>query len=133
MNTKVIIVGAGAAGYAAACRLLEKGITNIKILEAQDRIGGRIHTIDFGSGKVDMGAQWCHGEKDNIVYELVKGLNLLEASHCDYKCHTFVASNGKFINEAIGGKLNEIAMDLYVNEEGIEDYEGSYGAYFSEK
>lgn len=44
---KIIIVGAGAAGIAAAARLIEKGLENIKILEAKDRIGGRIHTVEF--------------------------------------------------------------------------------------
>lgn len=43
----VIIVGAGASGLAAASRLVENGVDplNITILEAQNRIGGRIHTI----------------------------------------------------------------------------------------
>lgn len=44
---KVIIVGAGAAGIAAASRLVEKGLQNILILEAKNRIGGRIHTVPF--------------------------------------------------------------------------------------
>ena len=46
----VIIIGAGAAGLAAAARLCEKGFdpAQITILEAQDRIGGRIHTVNYG-------------------------------------------------------------------------------------
>ena len=39
----VVIVGGGAAGLAAASRLWEKGVTDILVLEAQDRIGGRMH------------------------------------------------------------------------------------------
>lgn len=45
---KVIIVGAGAAGIAAAARLLEQGLEDVTILEGKDRIGGRIHTVEFG-------------------------------------------------------------------------------------
>lgn len=45
---KIIIIGAGAAGIAAAARLIEKGLENVKILEGKDRIGGRIHTVKFG-------------------------------------------------------------------------------------
>jgi monoamine oxidase len=43
----VIIVGAGASGLAAASRLVENGLsaTNITILEAQNHIGGRVHTV----------------------------------------------------------------------------------------
>lgn len=46
----VIIIGAGAAGLAAASRLVEKGLnpTEITILEAENRIGGRIHTVQHG-------------------------------------------------------------------------------------
>lgn len=52
------MIGAGAAGIAAATRLIEKGYKNLTILEAEDRIGGRIHTIPFASNVVDLGAQW---------------------------------------------------------------------------
>ena len=43
----VIIIGAGAAGIAAASRLFENGFKKVTILEAENRIGGRIHTIKF--------------------------------------------------------------------------------------
>lgn len=47
----VIIIGAGAAGLAAASRLVEKGLhpAQITILEAENRIGGRIHTVRHGN------------------------------------------------------------------------------------
>lgn len=47
-ETKIIIVGAGAAGIAAASRLSQKGVNDFVILEANDRIGGRIYTTEFG-------------------------------------------------------------------------------------
>jgi Predicted flavoprotein involved in K+ transport len=47
----LIIVGAGASGIAAATRLVSKGVEDFIILEAEDRIGGRIHTIPFGKHK----------------------------------------------------------------------------------
>lgn len=58
MDKSIIIVGAGPAGVAAATKLLSNGFNNITILEAQNRIGGRINTISFGANIVDMGAQW---------------------------------------------------------------------------
>lgn len=45
---KIVIVGAGAAGIAAASKLFEHGFKNITILEAENRIGGRVHTTWFG-------------------------------------------------------------------------------------
>jgi protoporphyrinogen oxidase len=47
----LIIIGAGASGLAAASRLVEKGFdpAKITILEAENRIGGRILTVPHGS------------------------------------------------------------------------------------
>jgi monoamine oxidase len=45
---QVVVVGAGAAGVAAAGRLMELGVNDVVILEAEERMGGRIHTILFG-------------------------------------------------------------------------------------
>ena len=59
---KVIIVGAGASGLAAA-RILERNNINYEILEATDRYGGRLQkdTIlaDF---PIDLGAEWIHNQ-----------------------------------------------------------------------
>lgn len=59
-DPRVIIVGAGAAGIAAASRLVEKGLQNILVLEAKNRIGGRIHTVPF-----------CKYNKLNFVIKLI--------------------------------------------------------------
>jgi phytoene dehydrogenase-like protein len=48
----------GASGYAAATRLLEHGYTNIKVFEAENRIGGRTYTKNVDGVSLDMGAQW---------------------------------------------------------------------------
>jgi monoamine oxidase len=61
--TDVLIVGAGAAGLSAG-RILSKHGWSVMILEARDRIGGRIHTIngqDF-SFPVEAGAEFMHGD-----------------------------------------------------------------------
>lgn len=47
-KVKIIIVGAGASGIAAASKLLQEGINDFVVLEANSRIGGRINTVDFG-------------------------------------------------------------------------------------
>lgn len=58
MDKRIVIVGAGAAGIAAATKLISHGFSNVIILEAENRIGGRINTIPFANNTVDMGAQW---------------------------------------------------------------------------
>lgn len=68
MDKKIFIIGAGASGVAAATKLVSNGFEHVTILEAGDRIGGRINTIPFGANVVDMGAQWF----DSIVPTISK-------------------------------------------------------------
>lgn len=45
---RIVVVGAGLAGLAAAKTLLENGFTDVKILEASDHIGGRVQSVQHG-------------------------------------------------------------------------------------
>ena len=56
---RVVVVGAGIAGLAAASTLRQAGIDAV-VLEARNRIGGRLHTIDLAGTPVDMGGSWIH-------------------------------------------------------------------------
>ena len=47
-DPRIVIIGAGPSGIAAASKLFEHGFNNITILEAEDRIGGRVYTTKFG-------------------------------------------------------------------------------------
>jgi phytoene dehydrogenase-like protein len=68
----VIIVGAGIAGLSAAHRLSKAGHT-VVVLEARDRIGGRIWTQEkFLGGPIDLGASWIHGGSDNPLHHLAE-------------------------------------------------------------
>lgn len=49
---KVVIIGAGMAGLSAANHLIKNGFNDFHILEARERIGGRIVSIDMNSQKV---------------------------------------------------------------------------------
>jgi monoamine oxidase len=58
-----VIVGAGAAGLAAATTLGEAGRTFV-VLEARDRIGGRAHTVRLSGGQAaERGAEYIHGAR----------------------------------------------------------------------
>lgn len=54
-----IVVGAGVAGLTAATLLRDAGRT-VVVLEARDRVGGRV-TTDRSHGVTDLGASWIHG------------------------------------------------------------------------
>lgn len=68
----VIIIGAGAAGLMAAKKLCDAGLS-VCILEARDRIGGRIHTItDLHADKsIEGGAEFIHGNLE-VTLNLLK-------------------------------------------------------------
>lgn len=64
---RVVVVGAGAAGLAAAERLREAGAAPI-LIEAGQRIGGRAHTVRepaLGGVPLDLGASWIHDAERN--------------------------------------------------------------------
>jgi hypothetical protein len=53
----VLVLGAGIAGLKAGLDLANAGY-NVTILEARNRIGGRIDTITTAGGPIELGAQW---------------------------------------------------------------------------
>ena len=66
------IVGAGVAGLRCADVLQKHGFV-VTIMEARDRIGGRLHQVTMSSGQViDAGPNWIHGTEDNPIMELAK-------------------------------------------------------------
>jgi len=73
----VIILGAGAADMAAAAVLSQKGVSAL-ILEARDRIGGRIHTIRDPAFPIpiDLGAEFVHGDPE-ATWKIIHEANLI--------------------------------------------------------
>ena len=72
----VVVIGAGASGLAAAHRLAQNGV-DVTILEARDRIGGRIWTLhpDTLSVPLELGAEFVHGGAPEI-YEIASDAKL---------------------------------------------------------
>lgn len=67
ISKRVIVVGAGVSGIAAAKTLVSKG-HNVVVLEGRTRIGGRIATSSFWADTpVDLGASWIHGPVGNPI------------------------------------------------------------------
>ena len=73
-NRKVIIIGAGIGGLAAAYWLTQRGY-EVEILEASDRPGGRMVTLERKGDRVDVGAQFYHSNY-RYAFDLMEVVNL---------------------------------------------------------
>jgi monoamine oxidase len=70
----VAIIGAGAAGLAAAISLAGHGVS-VLILEARDRIGGRALTRKLrGDITFDVGCEWLHSADQNLFVPMARSL-----------------------------------------------------------
>jgi monoamine oxidase len=107
--TDIIIIGAGAAGLNAA-RALSAKKYSITILEARDRVGGRIHTInDQGfSAPVESGAEFIHGEMPHTMTLMKEA----KVSYQSGKGRTWNIEEGK-LNE---GDLFHDDWDVLLNK-----------------
>jgi monoamine oxidase len=61
-----LIVGGGISGLAAALELARNKIS-VRLIEAKDRFGGRIHTIHSGPVPVELGAEFVHGQSPPLL------------------------------------------------------------------
>lgn len=77
-RTSVIVIGAGVAGLAAARRLRDAGV-EVLVLEARDRIGGRVWTDHtFAAFPIEHGAELIHGEH-TVTLDLLGAAGLTRA------------------------------------------------------
>ncbi|MEL6253787.1 MAG: NAD(P)/FAD-dependent oxidoreductase [Bacteroidota bacterium] len=75
IHADVLIIGGGLTGLTLAYFLKEQNLS-VKILEARERLGGRIHTVYAESGApIEMGATWL-GKQHSFLLELLEDLGL---------------------------------------------------------
>ncbi len=71
-KSRVLVIGAGMAGLAAARDLVAAG-QDVVVLEARQRLGGRVWTERDAAGTpIDLGAAWVHGQRGNPLTELAR-------------------------------------------------------------
>jgi monoamine oxidase len=74
-NGDVVVVGAGFAGLAAALDLHDAGVS-VVVLEARDRVGGRVHSVELDNGEIaELGGEWIMRD-DEVLQATIDRLGL---------------------------------------------------------
>lgn len=104
----VIVLGAGMAGLTAARQLADAGYSVI-VLEARNRLGGRLHTsTQWADAPVDVGATWIHGDgPGNPISDLAKRAGARLASTSFNRDQAY-DSNGQRLSEAAAARVAEL-------------------------
>ena len=117
----VLIVGAGAAGLEAARVLRERGVS-VLVLEARDRIGGRVWTLEDPRLPlpIELGAEFLHGEA-RLTQELLRQAGL---SSMDIRGERRAASGGRLRRLEIGGAFDRVLrkIDTEGEDESIASF-----------
>ena len=118
-DAQVLILGGGMAGVSAANRLAELGITDFIILEAQDRLGGRMRTEELVPGvNVNVGANWIQGvdpaaPRLHPIFDLAERCGGLNGIYSDYDDVLTYDSQGNVVSD------NDLRYDDY--DDAAED------------
>lgn len=97
-NKTIIVIGAGISGLAAAKQLKAEGF-NVIVLEAQDKVGGRLRTDRSLGVAFDEGASWIHGINANPITMLAAQAGM----------DTFETVDESRVSYDIGGVLRSAA------------------------
>lgn len=103
---KVIVIGAGIAGLAAARTLAGKGY-DVTVVEARDRVGGRLWTDASLGVPLDLGASWIHGVTSNPITALADAIGAKRAA-TTYDSGVLFDSDGKEISAAREARMGEL-------------------------
>src|SRR5688500_9098943 len=126
-NPDIIIIGAGAAGLVAARELSKTGY-RVTIIEARDRIGGRVYTFrdNAFSVTIELGSEFIHG-KQPCTFEFLKEYKI---GHHIAKGDIVRVTNGKFEKEKdfVDDHHHELEKKLKTLKEDIpvEDFLNRY-------
>jgi monoamine oxidase len=133
METDVLIIGAGVAGLAASRELSRAGLKNI-ILEARDRIGGRINT-HYDLWPIELGAEFVHGKPPEVLQIAERAhLKLQNIPNLHWRLHNSVLTKSSEFWSKVEAAMDEMGhysgsdqsfaqfLDHYKRKTHVEDW-----------
>lgn len=118
-SADVLVLGAGIAGLAAAHTLTDNGWSVI-VLEARNRVGGRMWT-DLSLGvPLDLGASWIHGVNGNPITKLAKQFGVKTVPTNDENSIEFAADGSELPDDEFV-RMEELFEEIYEEVAGMQD------------
>lgn len=118
-NADVLVIGAGIAGLRAAEVLVANG-RRVIVLEARDRLGGRIHTDRSWGVPVDLGASWIHGVANNPIAALAAREGI-ETQDFAYESAVYGADGTRLPDDALDDIEEQVAQLVETGRAGSPD------------
>ncbi|MEM9080827.1 MAG: NAD(P)/FAD-dependent oxidoreductase [Verrucomicrobiota bacterium] len=128
-DESVIVVGAGVAGLGAAELLKEGGYEDVTLLEARDRVGGRVWTSRDWREPVDLGASWIHGPRGNPITRLAREAGVRTAA-TDFEDVNLYNSSGQLMSLGELKRISQLERKVYAN---LESGSGRKGESLGER
>ncbi|KXG48766.1 Amine oxidase [Penicillium griseofulvum] len=104
-NPHIGIIGAGISGLRCADILIQNG-ARVTILEARDRIGGRVHQSTVGDHVVDLGPNWIHGAGENPIMTIAEETGTVMYDPEGGR-HITYSRDGHPINDEVSAKVQD--------------------------
>lgn len=127
-TTPILIVGAGIAGLTAAYRLTQAGVP-VNVIEARNRVGGRIKTMDKVAGtflSADLGGEYIDSDH-SVIRSLAEELELTEVdlfANLEGLVMTGYFFGGRFVPEAeLVADFAPVAERIDADLEAIDEFE----------
>ena len=115
-NADVIVIGAGMAGVTAARTLVDDYNATVIVLEARNRIGGRLYAVNTTyAGYVDTGAMWIHeATPENPLYQLAEEQGEPLSRLVDYLSLKVFSTDGKVVP-------NDLFLRAYLEQSNLKN------------
>lgn len=110
-DKKIIIIGGGISGLAAAKKFKDKGI-QVTLLESQSKIGGRLRTNNSLGFAFDEGASWIHGPNGNPITDLASNAGATTFLTDNDSLDVFDNTGSQYSNTVVDSTYNAYKSSL---------------------